>query len=222
MKKLLPLALVAGLVHAPAMAADNSGMFYWGAGIGGAYFQLDDASDAIDAAATAANALPGTTANAETQNLQLQLGAQFGYQINSYLAIEGSYRHLGKGGWQFSTQDAGGITDEIAEVSASGLGIGLLAFAPLSRSANLYARIDAVDLRSHSKVTQVNTAAATYTKTSNTIRKIRPAAGIGFQVNFEDCNSFRLEATYVVPEAPTLRQSEWPVIGLSAGWMRAF
>lgn len=222
LRTLLPF--IALCAAGPALAADNTGLFYAGGSIGGTMHDLSDTEDALDAAVAVALATPGSAgASADVNGFALQLGAQFGYQFNRFIAAEVFYKDLGSGDGRFNALNGANIQEQELEYSARGLGIGLLGFIPIGQTFNLMLRVDGINLRSHVEQTAVDTAIPSFVGTSATDTQFTLGYGAGFQLNFDTCTSLRVEASFVEAEVPGFAgQSDWGVTGLSVGMMKSF
>lgn len=222
-RKLLA-ALVLSAAAAPAVAADLSQMFYAGASVGGALYDLGDSEDTAAAALAGALAVPGTVGSGvASDDLSLVLGAQLGYQLTRYIGVELSYRDYGTADTSWRATNGAAIQEGALEVGARGLGIGLLGYLPLGETANLFLRVDAVNLKTRVEELRVDTAVPTYVHGSSSESDIAMGLGLGLQFNFETCSSVRIEASYLEAELPgALPQNNWPIASLSVGLLKSF
>lgn len=222
-RKLLA-ALVLSAATAPAAAADLSQMFYAGAAVGGAQFDLGETEDALGASLAGALAVPGTVGSGvDADDLSLALGAQLGYQITRYIGVELSYRDYGDADASWRTSNGATTQENAVEISASGVGIGLLGYLPLGETANLFLRVDAVNLKTRVEQLAVDTAVPAYLHDSSSESDIATGLGLGLQYNFETCSSLRIEASYIEAELPgTGAAASWPITSLTVGFLKSF
>ena len=126
MKNIVVLALLgAATIAAPqALAADATGNWYLGAGLGQSRAKIEDSS--INSILTGTGATVTGTAKNETS---LEGKAFVGYQFNKYVAAEGGYFRLGNFSFDTTTTPAGTVHGDIK--SRMGWNVDVVGTAPI-------------------------------------------------------------------------------------------
>ena len=146
MKRILALAVLASLVTAPAMAADNDRGFYWGFDLGQFQYNLD--KRALDNAVIAGLQGSGYTISSgasDTSEDGFTWGLMGGYQILKYLAVEAGYVDLGTAEYKANVNAVDGALtpyaiSEKVEYDSRGFVVSALGILPI-KDWSLYGRL---------------------------------------------------------------------------------
>ena len=186
----IALAVTTSLCAFGSHAAELAGKSYILGSIGTAKIDLKDAEEYYQQEADFLNSLPGVSASADIEDSDTSFSFGVGHWFNENVAAEAFYRDYGKVSAGVNATDGLDSLSEKDEFSASGLGVGILGFAPLSEAFSLFARIDLVNLDAETKYSYSDTFGnSAGGKEDDTNMKL--GLGLGAQYSFNNTIAIR-------------------------------
>lgn len=139
--------LTAAALPVPVLAYEHSGQFYVTGAAGMAVFHASGLESYYEGQANYYRTFPGVSATADSDDSDFAFALGAGYQINSYVAVEGFYRSYGELKASVQAADTVNHVNESTTISAAGPGIGVLGQLPLTETFSLFLRADVVHLK---------------------------------------------------------------------------
>lgn len=182
---LLALGLCAGTANADdSIPGPGDGRFYIVGSVGLSYYDTDEINQILDEQAAVYNAILGVSAYARMDEVGFTFSAGAGYQFNSWLALEAFYRGYGNAEPELrASNGTGGYESEAISLKASGFGLGLIASWPVTPAFSLFARIDAVNLKSEAEYSHSSSLDGNFGLSVDDTQ-VKPAYGMGVQYDY--------------------------------------
>lgn len=199
------LAVLAAVLQAlPVQAADGGQGPYVLFGLGLAKLDLGDKKDRDQAAVEQFEAtVAGGSGDTDGSDSSSLFGVAVGYRFNRYLALEGGYRNFGEMRAGYTLRDGPVVTGQDTRYQASGPGLAALGMLPLSPSWRLFARIDAIALRTAVEESFDFGAGNRAVYPSNK-SGLRIGYGLGVEADVVSGLAFRLDARRMSAEFDTM------------------
>lgn len=186
----IALAVTTSLCAFGLNAAELAGKPYVVGSIGQAKIDLNDTEAYYQESADYLNSIPGVSASASIEDSDTSFSLGAGYWFNKHLAAEAFYRDYGTVSAGVNATNGVDSASEKNEFSASGLGVGILGFAPLSESFSLFARIDLVNLEAENTYSYSDSSGDSESgKVDDT--NLKAGLGLGAQFSFNDTIAIR-------------------------------
>lgn len=187
--KAIALAVTTSLCAFDSVAADVN--FYAVGSIGSAKYDIGDDKDIHKEIASYYNSFAGVTASAKSDDKDVVYSVGGGAKLSQYAAVELFYRDYGKATSGYSATDGFDFEEEKVELTASGLGVGVVGFLPVADRFSLFGRLDLVNLKAEAKYAYGERGYAESGKTDDT--NLVLGFGVGAQYDFTDQFSARLD-----------------------------
>lgn len=198
--KLVAAMVVAGALPFSVHAADNSGKAYVFGTAGMAKYAADDLNDYYANEAATYNSYPGVSASTDDEDTDASFTVGAGYQFNKFLAAEVFYRSYGEITAGVHATNNVDDVNETDTLKASGLGVGLVGFLPVTDALNFYLRLDAVNLKVEAAYHYDDTFGNPTEDYAYEDTKVKVGIGAGAQYNFEGGFSLRADVERIEGE----------------------